>query len=390
MRWAIIDDGVNLEIPAIVQNIEIDRFGNVKDRTPAFAFNHATTCFRIIQQYADTLFDAVSIKILDDDTRRANKDALIAALIWCMEHDIQLIHMSIGTTEPHDGEVIREMIGRLAEYGIVIVAANSNKGVQTYPAYDNRVIGVECDGMLEGGQFVYTPNALNGILFRASARHRLTESGIGVTVPANSYAAPLITAQLLRLAEQESLLSYDRAVEWLRENAVRTDESLFFTIPREQDRAVVIAFLGSDRLKTQLLMTELKFLFVEDGYTCILATYANFSLPEAEVIPSHLQLKHYLHWAVRFFPCEVLFVALTEDDRSGLGEQIDLIVTDELGKIPGEISPDHYTAEVCTRFEGVTRKTSDIYQEMINILSEEETSMEVIDNHMDQTVCPSE
>ena len=148
MRWAIIDDGVNLAIPAIVQNIEIDRLGIVKNRTPALAFNHATICFKIIQNYAHTLFDAVSIKILDDDTHRANKDALIAAFRWCMENDIQLIHMSIGTTEPHDGEAIREMIGRLVEQGIVIVAANSNKGVQTYPAYDNRVIGVECDDML--------------------------------------------------------------------------------------------------------------------------------------------------------------------------------------------------------------------------------------------------
>ena len=65
------------------------------------------------------------------------------------------------------------MIGKLAERGVIVVAANSNKGVQTFPAYDHRVIGVECDAMLEDGQFVYTPNALSGILFRASARHQL-------------------------------------------------------------------------------------------------------------------------------------------------------------------------------------------------------------------------
>ena len=390
MRWAIIDDGVNLAIPAIVQNIEIDRLGIVKNRTPALAFNHATICFKIIQNYAHTLFDAVSIKILDDDTHRANKDALIAAFRWCMENDIQLIHMSIGTTEPHDGEAIREMIGRLVEQGIVIVAANSNKGVQTYPAYDNRVIGVECDDMLEGDQFVYTPNARTGIMFRASARHRLKESRFGITSPSNSFAAPLITAQLLLLAEYEKALSHDRAMKWLREHAVRTDESVFFTTPRGQDGAVVIAFLCLDKFKTQVLMTELKSLFMQDGYTCVLAAPPDFSLPDAVVIPTHLAPKHYLHWAVRFFPCEVLLVALTENDMSGLGAQIDLIVTDELTNADGKHPPDHDAIAICTESGGTVRKACDIYQEMINILSEEETSMEVMDNRIDQAVCPSE
>ena len=390
MRWAIIDDGVNLAIPAIVQNIEIDRLGTVKNRTPALASNHATICFRIIQNYANTLFDAVSIKILDDDTHRANKDALIAALHWCMENDIQLIHMSIGTTEPRDGEAIREMIGRLAERGVVIVAANSNKGVQTYPAYDKRVIGVECDDMLEGGQFVYTPNALTGIMFRASARHQLNESKFSMTPFSNSFAAPLITAQLLILAEHETELSHNRAIEWLRENAVRTDESVFFTIPHEQESAVVIAFLGLDRLKTQLLMTELKSLFMRDGYVCILAASANFTLPEAEVIPNHLALKRYLYWAVRFFTCEVILVALTENDMSGIGTQVDLIVTDEFVKVPDELPPDNGAITIRTKSGGTARKTYDMYKEMINILSEEETSMEGFDNHIGRAVYLSE
>lgn len=388
MRWAIIDDGVNLTIPAIVQNIEIDRFGNVKDRTPVFTFNHATTCFRIIQCYANILFDAVSIKILDDDTRRANKDALIAAFYWCMEHDIQLIHMSIGTTESQDGEIIREMIGKLVERGIIIVAANSNKGVQTYPAYDSRVIGVECDDTLEGGQFIYTPNALNGILFRASARHRLQESRFGITVPANSYAAPLITAQLLRLVAREGTLSYDRAIEWLRENAVCTDEKMFFSMPYGPERAVVIAILGLDSLKTQQLMTELKSFFMQDGYTCILTAPADFSLPEAEVIPSHLASEQYLCWAVRFFPCEVLLVALTKNDTIDYNAQVDLIVTDELEKIPDTLNPGHCAITLCTKPGKKARDTSDIYQEILNILSEEESPMKTVDNHSNRTVWP--
>lgn len=388
MRWAIIDDGVNLSNPAIVQNIEIDRFGNVKNRPPASAMNHATICFRIIQTYANTLFDAVSIKILDDDTHRANKDALIAALNWCMENDIQLIHMSIGTTEPRDGKAIREMIGKLAERGVIVAAANSNKGVQTFPAYDHRVIGVECDAMLVDGQFVYTPNALTGILFRASARHKLTAGESGITPLSNSYAAPLITAQLMLLAEHEKRLSHDRALAWLRENAVCTDERVLFTIPCNEERTVVIAFFGFDKRKTQLLMTELKSLFMWDGYLCMLAAPVDLAFREAEVIPTQLALERYLYWASRFFPCEVLLTALTKNDLSGLRDQVDLFVTGELDKV--EIPPDHNAMVLCTGSGKTARTTNDIYKEMINILSEEETSVGIVDNRIDQAVYPSE
>ncbi len=382
MRWAIIDDGVNLAIPEIVQNIEIDRLGAVKDRTPALVVNHATTCFRIIQNYAHTLFDAVSIKILDDDTRRANKDALIAAFHWCMENDVRLIHMSIGTTEPRDCEAIREMIGKLTARGILIVAANSNRGVQTYPAYDSRVIGVECDNILEGSQFIYTPNALNGLRFRASARHRLQGSKCRTTSLSNSYAAPLITAQLLILAEHEKRLTYDRAMEWLRENAVCTDESIFFSVPREQERAVVIAFLGLDRLKTKQWMTEWKSLFVRDGYACVLAAPADFSLQEAEVIPTGLPMKCYLYWAARFFSCEVVLVSLKEDDTSGVERLVDLLITDEMDKIP----PNRYETVICTKSEDAVRSAGELYNDIITILTEEETSMEIVENCIDRTV----
>ena len=75
---------------------------------------------------------------------------------------------------------------------------------------------------------------------------------------------------------------------------------------------------------------------------------------------------------------------------SGLGAQIDLIVTDELTNADGKHPPDHDAIAICTESGGTVRKACDIYQEMINILSEEETSMEVMDNRIDQAVCPSE
>ena len=375
MRWAIIDDGVNLEIPEIVQNIEIDRMGVVKNRTPSFSYNHATMCFRIIQKYASALFDAVSIKILDDATHRANKDALIAALNWCVDNDIQLIHMSIGTTEHHDGLAIREMVERLTKLGVVIVAANSNKGIQTYPAYDKHVIGVECDEMLEGDQYIYTPNALNGITFHASARHQLLEDSSIMTPPSNSYAAPLITAKLIKLIKQMPGLSCEHAIEWLREDAVRTDENAFFTVPNSQEEAVVIVFPGLDRRNVGRLMIKLKALFMQDGYVCTLAAKQGFLLPQAEAIPDYLSTERYLNWAKRFFRCDVFLAALGEGNMDMLRTHADMIITDEACIVLGEDPPNDRVIATSIREKGKGQSTIELYKTIINTLSEEETTI---------------
>ena len=382
MRWAILDDGVNLELPAIVQNLEIDRHGMVKKRISKSTSDHATICFKIIQKYAGTLFDVVSIKILNDDTRRGNKDALIAAFRWCMENEIRLIHMSIGTTDPRDGEEIRTLIGELTARGIIIVAANSNKGVQTYPAYENRVIGVECDATLRDDQFVYTPNALNGMMFRASSRHRIAGGPVPITSFANSFAAPLITAQLLKLAERERCFSYARAVEWLRENAVRTDERVLFSLPHNAEKAVVIALLGLDRVLTRQLMTEWKTLFRKDGYVCCMSAPAEWLIPEAEVIPSRITQGRYLDWAARFFSCEVILAALTEEELDGTETEIDLLVTCNASRIP----PAYHEAVIYTESDGTVRSSDELYQELISILTEEETPMKLIEDRSMPTI----
>ena len=225
--WAIIDDGVNAPDPSKVKDIEIGKDGRVSQREDTGTLNHGTRCFYIINSYVPEIPPFVSIKVLDERTERGERSSLVQALYWCLEHSVRLIHMSIGTTQPHDFAEIQKVIGLLHENGAVIVAANNNNGKQTYPAYDSRVIGVACDAALWGRQFVYAPNALNGIQFYASAAHNIkTPQGGYVTPISNSFAAPLITAEILAGLEELGEYRLPDILRYLQSRAFSTSENL--------------------------------------------------------------------------------------------------------------------------------------------------------------------
>ena len=376
MRWAIIDDGVDIDMPAIVRNIEIDKFGHVMSRKPTGEMSHATICFRIIEKYAHSLFAVISIKILHAETQRCNKDALIAALCWCKENGIRLIHLSIGTIEPHDFGAIEEVVGQLAVRGVIIVAANSNQGVQTYPAFDNHVIGVECDIVLAGNQFIHTPCALNGTAFRASACHKLTlGDGTMMTPISNSFAAPVITAELLNLVGKDEKFGQDQAMKWLREKMLREDRRPIFAMPHTSNKGVVIVLLGLNSQTVWWLMAELKDHFVREGYSCVLVASTDVGFPDnVSVIPEELAPDHYLCWARLFFASEVVLVGFAGQDMArATGIHADLVVVDDYMKARKGDMPPLCEIIVYTESCGAVRAPQSIYADIIHVLSEEET-----------------
>lgn len=85
----------------------------------------------------------VQYKILDDDSKLANINQFLKALELCAELGVKIIHLSIGTSIYDDFEYVEKYVNRLCDMGVIIVAASSNKGTVTYPAYMNNVIGVK-------------------------------------------------------------------------------------------------------------------------------------------------------------------------------------------------------------------------------------------------------
>ena len=96
----IIDDGVNERYfdTSLIYNLEIDDSLKVIERqdTEEEYLSHATTCAGIIKEYAKEEYLMSSIKILG---RRGDGkvEKFEVAMKWCIEHDIDIINMSMTT-----------------------------------------------------------------------------------------------------------------------------------------------------------------------------------------------------------------------------------------------------------------------------------------------------
>lgn|GEM_PF-1245090 len=214
MLIAIIDDGIDqskLKHHNLKCNFIVDSKNDTLKpqesgvRPPT---DHGTTCTQIIEEYApDAYF--ISISVFGDAILKTTCKRLFMALLWCLDNKIPLVHMSVGTELLHDSLLIRPVIARMLMQGQIIVAARSNKGNYTIPACLGGVIEVIADEELTGFSY-HACHSDNGILIKASSRHSLTDSLVGMTETfvANSYAAPTVTAavhNILKLRKPYSI-----------------------------------------------------------------------------------------------------------------------------------------------------------------------------------------
>ena len=86
-----------------------------------------------------------SVKILDDQ-KKESLSGIIEGIYWCIDHDIDIINMSFGTSVK--SEILEQVIKEADKAGILMIAAAGNKGERAgestveYPAAFAEVIAV--------------------------------------------------------------------------------------------------------------------------------------------------------------------------------------------------------------------------------------------------------
>lgn len=146
IKVAVVDSGINPMHPH-VQRIA----GGVKvslDESDRIVFDdedifddvgHGTACASIIRKKAP---EAVlySVKIFDE-TLSTHVVVLIEAIQWCIDKEMDIINLSLGTQNKECLSHLREVCSAAFLKGIIIVAA-SKIGDESYPASFQEVIGV--------------------------------------------------------------------------------------------------------------------------------------------------------------------------------------------------------------------------------------------------------
>ena len=151
VRVAVIDTGIDLDHPDLFENIK----GHINIIKPKKSGDddggHGTHVAGIVAAADNAIgvigvgpeIDLYAVKILDKKGRGRLSD-LIDALDWCMDNDIQVVNLSLGSLQ--DNSSFHEAVMSAYQAGITLIAAAGNYGqtggVISYPARYPETIAV--------------------------------------------------------------------------------------------------------------------------------------------------------------------------------------------------------------------------------------------------------
>lgn len=227
---AVVDDGISNGLfgtNKIEHSIEItsDLIIQYIDKSNMVRGNisHGTICAAIIKKYYPEAI-LTSIKVLNNKSHKCKKEQLIKAVEWCIHNDVQVINLSIGTINYRDFEPIREIIDKAYKRGLIIVAACNNKDIFTYPASYTNTIGVKCCKInsLKEGEHIFNLYPIDGIEVTSCSEHRLLKNNLKskITSKCNSYAAPMITAEVCKIMSKFPNITLRKIKEELYKHSI--------------------------------------------------------------------------------------------------------------------------------------------------------------------------
>ncbi len=250
IRIAIIDNGVNesllknpLEHKILVTNEGECIFDN--DNMAQVSFMHGTICAMIIENYfPDCILS--SVKVLNENGKGL-LSKLHPAMEWCLQHQIQIINLSLGSTYFEDKEPIQKLINQYAMQGLLVIAANSNSEYVSYPASLSNVIGVATDSR-KYNRFTYKENLGINVLAPVKQELMIQDEKI-IIQQSNSYAAPYITALIGKICTNISSINIHEVIKNLQ--PIAKNYGIFFLPQYYEPDWIHTALVKTSKLKSK-------------------------------------------------------------------------------------------------------------------------------------------
>ena len=224
VKVAIIDSGIDISHPSIGViaggiNISINKDGHFIFSSDATdCTGHGTACAGIIRKKAP---DAAlySVRIFDASLM-ADGRVLIAAIQWCIDNEMDVVNLSLGTTDVTFKASLQEVCRKAVDAGVILVAAESNDGYESYPAILPEVIGVTGGAIHEVDGFYYRKDHRIECVARGDEQRVCWLNGKHIMTEGNSFAAPHITGIIAHLLEQHPKCSVQDIRLLLKEKAL--------------------------------------------------------------------------------------------------------------------------------------------------------------------------
>lgn len=136
---------------------------------------------------------------------------LIEAILWCINNDIKLINLSLGTLLADALAPLYKACEIARQKGIIIISAKSNSEAYSYPSIFENSIGVENGSFDDIFKFKYVADEATECIARGIHDDVCYLTEERQRLGGNSFAAPIITGYLALLCENREAMNLEDA-----------------------------------------------------------------------------------------------------------------------------------------------------------------------------------
>ena len=174
IRVAVIDSGVHAMHPhirSVAGGVSVRADGSIEENTFTDRLGHGTAVMAAIQERAPEA-EYFAVKVFDG-ALRSTAEALFGALEWAIERRVDIVNLSLGTTNSAHAERFERLVEQALAAGVAIFAARNANGHACFPGCLDGVFGVSIDDRCE----------------RTS--YRALETADGLALMASGYPRPI-------------------------------------------------------------------------------------------------------------------------------------------------------------------------------------------------------
>jgi uncharacterized NAD-dependent epimerase/dehydratase family protein len=224
-RIAVIDTGVDrLQMSSVslagavtVRQVHDDEYVTETGTSDPVGHGSAVVAAVAARALEASIFSVGLGECLDEDS----PTALVHGIRWCIEQKMKVVNISVGSTCQAAREPLAQVCQQAAEAGIIIVAAEHNDGLVSYPAHLPSVIGVRGARVFGDETYYYHPDQPIECIARGDAQRVRWLHGKDVMIGGSSFAAPRITAIIARLKQQVPDAGLEQIRSLLQDGATR-------------------------------------------------------------------------------------------------------------------------------------------------------------------------
>jgi len=163
VRVAVVDSGVDASHEALAGSvkggidIDVSTSGMPVTMPCSFAdtVGHGTACAGIIKDLAPEV-ELYSVKVVHIG-QTGSGGAFLTGLKWAIDNDMQVVNLSLGTTDKQCFAPLHELVDQAYSKGIILVAAANNVPVPSYPSIYSSLVSVGNLPIRDKFHFTYTP-----------------------------------------------------------------------------------------------------------------------------------------------------------------------------------------------------------------------------------------